>query len=45
MDRVNDFELLRQIRRLGLDAGGSVPVIPMTALAGRELHTRLHPKE
>jgi CheY-like chemotaxis protein len=32
MDGVDGFELLRQIRELGPDEGGSVPVIAITGL-------------
>jgi two-component system CheB/CheR fusion protein len=32
MPGMDGFELLREIRALGSDAGGSVPVIAMTAL-------------
>jgi CheY-like chemotaxis protein len=41
MPGVDGFELLRQIRALGSDAGGSVPVIAMTALLGQEERTRI----
>jgi two-component system CheB/CheR fusion protein len=36
MPGADGFELLRQIRALGSAAGGSVPVIAMTALVGQE---------
>ena len=41
MPGADGFELLRQIRGLGSDAGGSVPVIAMTALVGQEERTRI----
>ena len=34
---MDGFELLREIRALGSDAGGSVPVIAMTAFGTRVL--------
>jgi CheY-like chemotaxis protein len=39
MPGADGFELLRQIRALGSDAGGSVPVIAMTALVRQEERT------
>jgi CheY-like chemotaxis protein len=41
MPGADGFELLRQIRALGLDAGGGVPVIAMTALGGQADRTRI----
>ena len=41
MPGADGFELLRQIRALGSDAGGSVPVIAMTALVRQEERTRV----
>ena len=40
MGRVNGFELLRQIRGLGLDAGGSVPVSRFANLRLIEIYTK-----
>jgi CheY-like chemotaxis protein len=41
MPGADGFELLRQIRALGSNAGGSVPIIAMTALLGHEERTRI----
>jgi CheY-like chemotaxis protein len=41
MPGADGFELLRQIRALGSDAGGSVPVIAMTALVRQEERARV----
>jgi CheY-like chemotaxis protein len=41
MPGMDGFELLREIRALGPDAGGSVPVIAMTALVSHADRTRM----
>ena len=41
MPGVDGFKLLREIRVLGLDAGGSVPVIAMTAFVTHADHARI----
>jgi CheY-like chemotaxis protein len=41
MPGVDGFELLREIRALGPEAGGSVPVIAVTALAAQADRTRI----
>jgi CheY-like chemotaxis protein len=41
MPGADGFELLRQIRALGSDAGGGVPVIAMTGLGGQADRTRI----
>jgi DNA-binding response OmpR family regulator len=41
MDGMDGFELLRQIRLLAPDAGGSVPVIALTALGGEANRARI----
>jgi CheY-like chemotaxis protein len=41
MPGADGFELLRQIRALGSDSGGDVPVIAMTAFLGQADRTRM----
>jgi CheY-like chemotaxis protein len=41
MPGADGFELLRQIRALGSDSGGGVPVIAMTAFLGQADRTRM----
>ena len=42
MPWMNGYELLDEIRALGPDAGGSVPVVAMSAFFSRTDRTRMH---